>query len=990
MPNRIVVSNLLAAAIVVALLPAISALAIDATRPAHVRMVVEDEQGRVLPGARVWMAARRPDGVQKPEIALELKTDDAGAIVAERSRPDNATRITWTEAVHVELDGYVPKRDWRTFFPGAQVELTITLETVRTTLIRLRGPRVEPLPRVDFAISYVKGETRYTEHGDPRFFVTDEQGERLWRHGKLEDGFSLSGRPDKEKLKDEPIVTVTYQEGELPFRARSLRGKLLCADGSVAAGWMVARKVRLTGAGGTIRGPMYNFMQVEDLVPIGSDGRFEVEAGLLVVISPDGMPLLYGLDPPTWPPGVRHVTLRLPDTRRVHRGVVVDEAGRPVAGLRIDVDSVDWDGQLWRFSTGKDAARYTLPLWSAKATDGTEVGEIRTDAQGNYAVPTYYGSTVKLRAHQRGWSLKDWGGLGTNKRNIWRRSKTVDFDRFKKVTLVFEDEQGQPIPDIHTSQVQAFSDGKQIHSRMDWGRDSRGLHMFIGQMADRLEFEAKDSKRKWTSKTVAVDVAGPEDRVIHVEFNETYRLHPLTGQVLDPENKPVKNVHVYLYAAVPRNPDRDGNDYLQLRTDTDEQGKFFFDAAPNACNIEIRRSRRKDAEGSLPGWTLPLAVNRKNRNVVIRLDRGGSVKVLLPAGMGDQARGIYLQREDATDETPGRHRNLYFERDLDRNQLLSDVLRPGWYRLTNYRLDLKEAFAALGTVRAEVKPGEETVIDLRELKTSKRLVPESRPKSWTTVVVKHEGRVVSGAEVAVYTEVARREDVARWLQEWRSDEAMVREAAITMLKYAGALAVDAIRAASGELDRDGLLEELGKVENDGLHRVAHDLSDDTGTVRCELETGRNCVAVVRVRGRMIGWRAFVANGRPVTVDLRQARCLVIRLRDTDPEIDRHRYEWARIRLEEPSGAGIRALMSALCHCRTSRQSGGWIRREAVFDHQYPMQTEGGPVWVMEDLPVGAVVTVALLELTTEDDDPKPRKSGRITIKVGSEAQIVEW
>lgn len=631
-----------------------------------------------------------------------------------------------------------------------------------------------------------------------------------------------------------------------------------------------------------------------------------------------------------------------------------------------------------------------MPLWSAKATDGTEVGAIRTDAQGSYAVQTYYGSTVKLRAHQQGWSLKDWGGLGTNERNIWRRSKTVDLERFKDVTLVFEDEQGQPITDIHTSQVQVFSGGKRVHSSLDWGRDSRGLHIFVEQMADRLEFEAKDSKRKWISKTVAVDVAGTEDRVIRVEFNETYRLHPLAGQILDPDDKPVKDVHVYLYAAVPRNPDRGGNDYLRLRTDTDEQGKFFFDAAPNACNIEIRRSRRRDAEGSLPGWTLPLAVNRKNRNVVIRLDRGGSVKVLLPAVMGDQARGIYLQREDATDETPGRHRNFYFDRDLDRNQLLSDVLRPGWYRLTNYRLDLKEAFAALGTVRAEVKPGEETVIDLRELETSRRLVPEARPKSWTTVVVKHEGRVVSGAEVAVYAEVARREDVARWLQEWRSDEATVREAAITMLKYAGALAVDAMRAASGELDRDGLLEELGEVKNDGLHRVAHDLSDDTGTVRCELETGRNCVAVVRVRGRMIGWQAFVANGQPVTVDLRPARCLVIRLKNADPEIDRHRYEWARIRLEEPSGAGIRALMSALCHCRTSRHSGGWIRREAVFDHQYPMRIEGGRVCVMEDLPVGSVVTVTLLELTTEDDDPKPRKSGRITINAGSGVQNVEW
>jgi len=65
------------------------------------------------------------------------------------------------------------------------------------------------LPRVGFSVSYVKGGSQHTDHGSPRLFFTDERGECRWRHGPLPEGFHLSGRPEKEKLADEPIVTVT-------------------------------------------------------------------------------------------------------------------------------------------------------------------------------------------------------------------------------------------------------------------------------------------------------------------------------------------------------------------------------------------------------------------------------------------------------------------------------------------------------------------------------------------------------------------------------------------------------------------------------------------------------------------------------------------------------------------------------------------------------------------------------------------------------------
>ena len=53
-----------------------------------------------------------------------------------------------------------------------------------------------------------------------------------------------------------------------------------------------------------------------------------------------------------------------------------------------------------------------------------------------------------------------------------------------------------------------------------------------------------------------VDVAGPADQVIHVTLNEIHRLPALTGRILDPDDRPVKNAHVYLYKGESEKRDR--------------------------------------------------------------------------------------------------------------------------------------------------------------------------------------------------------------------------------------------------------------------------------------------------------------------------------------------------------------------------------------------------------------------------------------------------
>ena len=986
----------LSAAMVVVLWPVFSVLAIDASRPARVRFVVQDEQGRAQPGTRVRLLGPMPGWPERPPVSVDVTTDAEGTVLVERSRPADAAGITWEEKFDVELDGYLPGRDRLSLFPGAQVERTIKLEATRTTLIRLRGPQGEPLARVGFSISYVKGGTQYTDHGEPRFLFTDERGECRWRHGTLPEGFRLSGRPEQEKLKDEPVVTVSYKAGELPLAAPLLRGKLLHADGSAAIGWFVARKVRTKGTGGTTHSEPRTTMQVEDLVRIGSDGIFEADAETyLVVVSPDGMPLLQELAPRTWLLATREVTVRVPEVRSRHHGRVVDEDGKPVAGLPIEVATVRWRGQLWNIIIGKNAAGFPKSLQGALASDGTTIGGFRTDAQGHYTVPTYFGTSATFGASRENWSLVDWDGLGTNARNVWKRGvweqdKGQNLERFKDVSLVFEDEHGEPIPSIHCDKDTQYVAGKASQLDREIGEDALGQHLFIDRSIDRVELETSDWKRKWLPLKTAIEVRDIDVQVIRVKLDNALRLLPLAGQIHDPDGNGVKQARVLLYDATREKRDRYGNDFLGLQATTDREGKFSFDAAPDQCYIELDRSR-EEADGGLPGWTMPLAIDRETREVNIRLQRGGSLKVLLPAGIREDAQGLYVRREDAPADAFTRHSIAHFARDVDRNELQLDIIRPGWYRLENYHPASTESFAALGQVRMEVKAGEQTVVDLRDRKLTERLALAARIKSWITVVVKHNDQVVSGAEVAVLASVVRPEDLSRRIAEATSDDPAVRRTAIAMLKQAGAQAVDAIRAGDDARKRDDLLKELADVGFDGLHRASGDLSDDTGQVRCEVETGRNCVAVARVRGRMIGWLVFVANGETVMVALRPARTLVVqRKRAKTKNLADKYYESGHLRLEQPSEAGMRGLLSVLCDARDySREHGGWVTREAVFDHQYPMRSEGRAPWVMEDLPVGAIGTFTLTKLSTEDNH-KSLASRRITIESGSGVQLVEW
>jgi hypothetical protein len=434
--------------------------------------------------------------------------------------------------------------------------------------------------------------------------------------------------------------------------------------------------------------------------------------------------------------------------------------------------------------------------------------------------------------------------------------------------------------------------------------------------------------------------------------------------------------------------------YLGITTTSDAQGQFFFAAAPDDCRIEVRQNRRAQSD-PLPGWTGPVDVDQQSRDVTIRLHRGGTVKVLLPQTTEHAAELMLLSRQDAAADEGrwGRQEHLQF-RGADPPAIVSEIIPPGRYLLETVGMAsaFSEPMAARGPIHVEVEASAQSTIDLRDLATAPggdRLQPV---KFWNDLSITHDGQLVSGADVMVFTAAARPEELSRWIEQSQSDDAAMKEAAMTMLGHAGTLAIDAIKNAEQLADPDLLLAELGDPVSAGLLPVVYDLSDDQGMIRCKVEPGTQCVAVARVRGQLIGWQSWIAGGEAVSIDLQPSRTFAIRMADADPT-DEDGYDlcWFDLKLQQPATLGTAALMSALCRdCGYPfPDQDNWREVESIENYYYPLHQDDPTTWIMEDLPVGAGCTIRLhREPESEDADPPPSRS--ITIEPGEDIQLLRW
>jgi hypothetical protein len=993
----------LAALVALAAALVTAAEAIDATRFARLSITVKDTQGKALPNAKVRLVRTMPGWPILPQEVIEATTDAHGQAAFQQRRLAEDCDIGWEGTLRVELKGCTPKQTRYRFFPGADIAETITLEPARVTLIRLRGPGGEPLPSVGFSIYYAESDTLREVHRDPELITTDQRGEYRWVHGPLEEGFKLSVRPSltgEVKYEDEPIVTVTFPQDRLPVAERPLGGKLLLPDGRPAAGWFVARKGRPTGHGGCMGGggPGMTLTEVEGLARIGADGAFEILAGeQLFVFSPWGVPVVYPLNPRSWPDGVHKVTLQLPEVRRIHRGQVVYSDGSPVPGLPIDVRSLAMD-TYWQIAAGSQPDGWNHGLYGARAADGTVVEGVRTDPQGRYALPIYFGSCVEYRIDRPGWTWPWHKGLcGDDGRIVWKREPAATPEQLKDVTIVLADEQGRPIDGMRIWRHTEFAATKEV-PRLGWpqGTDARGHHLFVDRRVDAIDLEARDTNKQWTAYTSTVRLQGTEDQVVRVTVGEEHRMKPLAGRVLDPDGKPLGRAHVNLLNDDPEVAMRGTYSYLRIAAVTNDQGRFSMPAAPPTCRIEVL-SWMDNFTKPLPGWLDPVAVGRQDRDLTIRVNRGGSLKILLPAGAAAGAWRLDAENDVTPPNPLDRRRGLHVE--PGGNQLVTRILRPGSYHFRSYDLDTLEALGDVIGRPFEVKAGEETVIDLRDRKIVRPKSPPPREKVWTTVVVKQGEQTLSGAEMYVFAATERPENVARWLDEWRSGD---RKSALARLKRAGAQAVEQLVASGPQSQVDDLLADLRKARGPnessrsyplGLRLLPLDLSDDAGQVRCRMEVGQPGVAVARVRGRWIGTQEFVAgSGGPVAVSMRPARTLVVHV-EPDAAKDRRGLRHVLIRLENDVRRGPRGLIVALGNPGVPDEAAYGEGCEPprlpcpVLGHGWRMPREGPSTWLLEDLPVGETCEIQLWE---DDGDKKPAHEAKVKIAGGTGVQRMEW
>jgi hypothetical protein len=161
------------------------------------------------------------------------------------------------------------------------------------------------------------------------------------------------------------------------------------------------------------------------------------------------------------------------------------------------------------------------------ATDGSELELIHTDEQGRYTLSVYRGSLLGYRTYHAGGGLVGLDGLGSRTKNVWKwdqprhpsRPSPLDLSRFKDITLVFEDERGEPVPNIQIGRLEASVRG-QVVSRTAGGiPDRHGLHLFLDREVDRLDIETREidpisRKSYWLPLKRTIDLEGTQDQVV--------------------------------------------------------------------------------------------------------------------------------------------------------------------------------------------------------------------------------------------------------------------------------------------------------------------------------------------------------------------------------------------------------------------------------------------------------------------------------------------
>jgi len=375
--------------------PARIARGLDLAAPANVRVVVKDDQGKPVEGAAVRLMGmgNRENGSVKSDAAGVALLHDWGQ-----------GKYDWPARLMVEKAGLAPEARPLALFPGAQIEEAIGLAPVRQTWIRVLGPEGQPLPQVAISMEYRAGGVEgYWPVAVPNEIMrlrTDEKGEYVWEHRPL-DRTTIWAAGHREFVAGNPaevVVRVSAQQMVYANVSRSLQGRVLLHDGTPAKGWCVAQTGGRYWGGATFLGT--SMYMARGLKTVGEDGAFQLAEATrgLVLISPQGAQVAFDLEPATWEPGERKVTLHLPAMAEIG-AVVVDGDGKPVAGEEIVPWPMTPGTVSWTVGTSGTAAEALVN------TRGEHLA-VRTDREGRFGISLPVGTSAGFNVTRPGWKLQ--------------------------------------------------------------------------------------------------------------------------------------------------------------------------------------------------------------------------------------------------------------------------------------------------------------------------------------------------------------------------------------------------------------------------------------------------------------------------------------------------------------------------------------------------------------------------------------------------------
>jgi hypothetical protein len=696
------------------------AYALDMTQPASVRVTVQDAAGHPLPQAVVVIGKGK------------ISRNAAGQYKFAARAPQPAPDIFWTAPLVVTLPGFLTQESDIRLFPGARIDLPITLYPPRTTRLHLRGPAGEAVSGVSVQINY---ETIDSAYHLPVSGNTNTQGDYVFTHPPLKSGFTLSvgshsRNSDSQDYPDAPAVMVTLKPGELPpgFPPHPMQLTLLTSDGKPAADWQVAPQVNFTGSSGAFSSIIFlseftNDYAASGLIRTDKNGRALIPQAEdhLVLFSPSGIPLLYPLHPQTWPKGLHRVTLSLPPVRRTQTGRLTYPNGTPAANFPIRVS---------RAVTG-------IETWQVQTDEPT--GTILTDANGHYALPQYFGTHYEYEAMRQPWAAFDLTTDHAILETYPGMEPKLPSD-YKQITLNFVDEQGKLLPEIAVCSDELYQGAAHVMSSGGNGvTDTRGVHLFLPKTINRAAITTQ--AHDWKPLTKTLTLPGMGDMAFTITVPQSLHLKPLTGILLDPAGQPIPGATMPLYRGIDPHSGNTNNDYLQFSTTTDAQGRFTFDAAPDSCEIDLYRFGPDD-QPNLPGWTDPPRVTPQMRDIVIRLKPflTSTVRVLLPPSVTTAPKEVYLQSAPAKDELPDYMLPMF---DPKAHTLLWNRILPGHYHLVTDDPTILPVTARIDQT-VTLTEGKETEIDLRDQASA---FPQ--PPTPITIPI---SVAVSGATVTLWTD----------------------------------------------------------------------------------------------------------------------------------------------------------------------------------------------------------------------------------------------